>query len=244
MAVGLRAAAAGVSLFQWRQATAGAEQLHGAILPHDGLPGRMLGELAALAAELRRLPPLGHRRASVCVLSDVPARWGLRLQPGDRSGGPDAWERPWYDALVARGLDVDVRPPGAELGGYPLVVAGSRYLADEGLAARLEAYVAGGGTLVLGPRSGFLDGAGRVPLSGPPGRLRRLAGGRVAEVDAPGPERPNALRFAEGEAFACGGWREWLEPDEGTEVVATYADDYLAGVPGVTRRGGLSLIHI
>jgi len=228
----------GLLWFQWRQATAGAEQLHGAILPHDGLPGRMLAELAALATELRGLPPLGHRHAAVALLSDEPSRWALAAQPGRRDLAPDDWERSWYDALVARGLDVDVRPPDAELAGYPLVVAGTRYLADEALAARLEAYVAGGGQLVLGPRSGFLDGAGRVPMSGAPGRLRRLAGVRVAEADAPGPERENAVRFAEGDGFPVDGWLEWLEPDPGTEVLATYAADFQRGAPAVTRRGG------
>lgn len=231
----------GLLWFRWRQATSGAEQLHGAILPHDGLPGRMLGELAATATELKRLPPLGHRHATVALLSDEPTRWALAAQPGHaaiRVEGPDAWERPWYDALVERGLDVDLRPPDAALAGYRLVVAGSRYLADEALADRLEAFVAGGGQLVLGPRSGTLDGQGRVSLSGAPGRLRRLAGVRVAEVDAPGLDVVNGLRFAEGESFAADRWLEWLEPDEGTEVLATYNSDYLRGAAGVTRRGG------
>ena len=230
----------GLLYFRWRAGRLGAEQLHGAVLPHDGVPGRTYRELAALAPELAALPPLGHERSPVALLVDEPTRWALAAQPHHealRAEGPDAYERPWYAALVARGVAVDVRPPGADLAGYAVVFACARYLVDEAVQARLQAYVAGGGRLVFGPRSGFKDAQGRVPLDGPPGLLQPLVGARVREHDAPGPGSPNALVFPEGTRCAVDRWLELLEPVPGTAVVATYAADYQAGSPGVVRRG-------
>jgi beta-galactosidase len=231
-----------VWFFRWRAGGVGAEQLHGGVLPHDGRPGRTYREVQALVAEAAALPPLGHARARVALLVDEPTRWALAAQPHHeaiRAEGPDAWERPWYAALADLGVDVDVVPTGADLAGYAAVFAGARYLVDAALARRLAAFVAAGGRLVLGPRSGFLDPTGKVPPTGPPGALRSLAGVRVAEYDAPGPDRPNAAVFGEGLRAPVDRWLELLEPDPGTTVVARYGADYQADAAAVVRRGGV-----
>jgi beta-galactosidase len=211
----------GVLYFRWRAGQVGAEQLHGGILPHDGEPGRIYAEIAETARELAALPALDPPRARVALLYGEESRWALRHQPHHHEVDPDAYDLPYYEALRARGLDVDVLPPTADFSRYEVVVAGSPYVVADALLARLEAYE---GTLILGPRSGFKDGHNRVR----PHALRQLTGARVLELDAAEP--PWGLDFG-GVHVPVETLFERLETQ--AEVLARYPD----GSPGVTRRG-------
>ncbi|MBM3269787.1 MAG: beta-galactosidase [Candidatus Sericytochromatia bacterium] len=225
-----------VLYWPWRAPVIGAEQLHGGVLPHDGRPGRTFHELQALAAELADLPPLGHGQAPIAFLRGEADRWALDGQRLDESLGPDAYDRDLYQALWGTGLDVDVLPLEADLAGYRVVVAATRYLVGADLAARLERYVQGGGLLVLGPRSGTKTPDNQVWQEGPPGPLSALCGVRVLEFEAPGSSYPQSIGFDDGAWFAAGGWRERLEPAADAEVVARYLDDFLAGEAAIVSR--------
>lgn len=228
-----------VLYWQWRAPCAGAEQLHGAILPHDGRPGRTFAELHALAGDLGALPDLGTGRSPIALLRGDPDRWALRLQPHSAdlaAAGPDAYERDYYRALWAMGQDVDVVPPGSDLAGYRVVVAPTAYMADDGLAKRLADHVSGGGLLVLGARCGFKNQDNQVWPQGAPGPLQSLAGVRVLEFDAPPPTAAQAIGFEDGAWFQAGAWRERLEVLTGGEIVARYLDDYLSGEPVIVSR--------
>ncbi len=226
-----------VLYWPWRAPLAGAEQLHGGVLPHDGRPGRTFQELQALAAELAALPHLGHEQAPIALLRAEPDRWALGAQPHAGDLGPDAYERDLYEALWAMGLDVDVLAPDADLAGYRVVVAGTRYLVDPALAARLDAYVMGGGLLVLGPRSGTKTADNQIWHEGAPGPLGALCGVRVLEFDAPEPGAEQSIGFEDGAWFAAGGWRERLEISDSAEIVARYLDDFVTGEPAIVSRG-------
>src|SRR3546814_16641222 len=67
---------------------------------------------------------------------------------------------------------------------YPLVVAPDLNVVTEAQAKHLEAYVRGGGHLVLGPRSGMKDDANALWPQRQPGPLAALLGARVAQYYA------------------------------------------------------------
>ncbi|HST65862.1 MAG TPA: beta-galactosidase [Mycobacteriales bacterium] len=220
--------------FQWRQSAAGAEKWHSAMVGHDGA---VRPEVAALGAELAGLTGV--------VGQPVPARtalafswpsWWAQSQAAQPAAELDHFTeaRRWYGAAWDEGLVLDVVPPVADLSGYGLVLLPTVYLLSDAEVAGLTAYVAGGGTLVVGCWSGLVDDMDHVPPGPYPGRLRDLLGVTVADhlplaaptvVRLDGAEHPVAL------------WSEALEPDAGTEVLGTYVGGDLDGRPAVTRHG-------
>jgi beta-galactosidase len=216
--------------FQWRQSAAGAEKWHSAMVGHDGAPRP---EVEALGAELAGLTGVTGTRveARTALVFSWPS-WWAQSQPAQPAAELDhlAEARRWYGATWAAGLTVDVVPPTADLGAYGLVLLPTVYLLDDAAVAALTAYVAGGGTLLVGCWSGLVDERDRVPPGPYPGRLRDLLGVTVAEhlpLAAP------TTVTLDGAGHEVALWSERLAPDPGTEVLGTYPD----GGAAVTRSG-------
>ena len=146
----------GVCFFQWRASRAGAERFHSAMLPHAGADTDVHRGVVGLGADLARLRPVvgGRSRATVAIAFDWSSWWAAEGEAGPtrRLRVVDEVRR-WHRALWERGVAVDLVRPGDALGEYDLVLAPNLYLLDEPDAANLRAFVAGGGTLVLGPFS-------------------------------------------------------------------------------------------
>lgn len=228
----------GLFYFQWRAFRGGAEQYHSALLPHDGIPGRLYAEAAGLGAELATLRPLlrdSAPRPEVAILGDMPSYWALQHQPHSALlRDAELYVRPWYGALRRRNIATAIIPPAASLAGYKLVVAPSLHVVDPAVAQALHAYVAAGGVLIIGPRSGFKTPSNTVTEQPLPGPLGALAGVRVAEWAA---LMPDETRTLSGELPAApltaSLWRELLEP-RGATPIARYAGGRDDGQVAVT----------
>jgi beta-galactosidase len=100
-----------------------------------------------------------------------------------------------------------------------MVLSPTLHLPDEAVVNHLSHYVSGGGTLLLGVRSGFKTPTNRVTDQSLPGLLRELAGLVVSSWQS----LPDgaAVRFAtdipglDGEATV---WFETLEPETATVI--------------------------
>ncbi|MFJ9853391.1 beta-galactosidase [Streptomyces sp. NPDC101150] len=225
-----------VLYFQWRQSLGGAEKFHSAMLPHGGTDTRIFREVQELGRELASLPEIAgtRSRAEVALLADWHSWWALEVdsKPStalDHSGIALDHYRPLFEAGVA----CEVVPPQRELAGYRLVVVPNLYLLTARDAARLAAYVRGGGHLVVSFFSGIVDEHDRVHAGGYPAPLRELLGLRVEEfwpLDA-------GRRVAVGDGPYTGSADLWSEAIdlEGAEALACFMDGELAGRPAVTR---------
>ncbi|GAA1057922.1 beta-galactosidase [Agromyces luteolus] len=229
----------GAMFFQWRQARYGQEKFHSAMLGHRGEQSRTFRETAAFGRELQRLAPVkGTRvRSRVALVVDWDSWWGSSATeslPSQRLGWL-AQARAWHAALHALGHAVDTVRATGPFHGYDLVVVPNLYIADAAQAAALEAFVASGGSVVVGPFSGVVDATEKVHPGGAPGPLRGLLG---IEVDEPWPVPDGAAELVEldGERFDAPVWSEWIEASGEASVVARYATGVLAGRPAVTRR--------
>ncbi|MFJ2270877.1 beta-galactosidase [Streptomyces sp. NPDC087849] len=226
----------GIMYFQWRASRAGAEKYHSALLPHRGTASRGWRETVRFGAELARLGEVtgATSRAEVAIVLDWDSWWALEADdhPSARMRWPDLL-RPWYAALHARAVTADFVPPHADLDGYRAVLAPNLHLVRPENAARIAAYVHGGGHLVCGPFSGVVDGHDHIHDGGAPGPLRDVLGVSVDEW-WPIPDG-GAVRLDSGAEATR--WSEWIEPDApDTEVVDSYASGELTGRPAVTRR--------
>ena len=230
----------GILHFQWRQSAAGAERFHSAMVPHAGADTRLFRDVAALGEELAGLSDMVGTRvaAHVAIVLDWDSWWALEQDA--TPGRVEYVERflDWYAPFLRRGVTVDVVRAGADVVGYDLVVVPVQHVARRAHLEALDAYVRGGGHLVVTYASALVDEDLRVYLGGYLGPLRSTLGVRVEEL-APtaGPDGTpgGPLTLAGGLAGAASQWQDVLVVDD-AEVVATFADGYAAGGAAVTRR--------
>jgi beta-galactosidase len=130
---------------------------------------------------------------------------------------------------------VDFVHPGADLTRYDLVLAPALYLLTAADAANLTNFVARGGVLLATYFTGIVDQNERIVLGGYPALLRKTLGLWVEEW-CPYPDgRTNGLKFSgDRKKYGCEHWCDLLHL-EGAEALATYAGDFFAGRPAITR---------
>ncbi|MFJ8750921.1 beta-galactosidase [Streptomyces sp. NPDC102441] len=223
----------GIAYFQWRASKAGTEQWHSAMLPHAGTDSQIWRDVVRLGTDLKSLAEVRDTTstAQVAIVSDWCARWAVEL-PGQPSAEVRYEEqiRSWYEPLWRSGVAVDFVAPDADLSSYRLVLAPSLYSVDDAGADNLTGFARRGGTLAVGFNSGMVDENCHVRLGGYPGAFREALGAGSDELFP--------LRPGERLALSGGGtaslWSERLRL-EGAEMVDSYAQGPLSGVPAVTR---------
>lgn len=231
-----------VSYFRWRQAVGAQEMMHAGLDLPDGKPAPGAAEAARAAREIpQELRDLAIGRggaeaestpATVALLFDYESLWATNLQPHSEAWNYWGLQFSFYTALRSLGVDVDMVPVTRDLARYGVVFAPAFHLVDTSRAQRLEDYVAGGGHLVFGPRSGAktMSNLAQTPAPGP---LRALGGVRIDQVDA---LRPGTASTATSEAGELGyhTWADLLVP-EGAATLATYTESAYRGAAAVTR---------
>ncbi|WP_243077095.1 beta-galactosidase [Microbacterium sp. SS28] len=225
----------GALFFQWRASASGVEQYHSGLVPHAGTDTRQWREVVRLGGILDRISEVAGslvEPSRVALVADLPAKWAWEEGQKPLNDHPlELAGRRWHEELSARGLVPDVVPPTADLSAYDLLVVSGLYAVDDASAARIADAAAAGATVVIGHLSGIVDEENRVRTGGYPGAFRDLLG-VFGEEFAP-------LLDGERVALASGAIAvDWTERIRATdaEVLDTYAEGPLAGLPAVTRR--------
>ncbi|MEU7654059.1 beta-galactosidase [Micromonospora taraxaci] len=223
----------GVLFFQWRASRAGAEKFHSALVPHAGPDTKVFREVCQLGADLKALAEVRGSRvdADVAILFDWEAWWGVELDshPSVDVTYADRLNA-LYGALWRAGVTADIVHPSTDLSGYRLVLAPTLYLVRDADVEALCRYVEGGGIAAVTYFSGIVDANDHIRLGGYPGAFRELLGVRTEEFF---PLREGEqVRLDDGSTADV--WTEWLHA-EGAEVLASYTDGPLPGVPALTR---------
>ncbi len=227
-----------VMFFQWRAARAGAEKFHGALVPHVGTQdSRVWREVSALGNELQELGPLAQSRvvADAGILVDWQNWWALELD-SKPSTAVTFYDRlaSFYGPLFAANITADFVFTDSDFANYKVIFVPNLYLVDDATAARLEEYVAGGGTLVIGFFSGIVDENEHIRLGGYPAPFRKLLGIRVEEFAPMAEGEQNEVRFADGSASPCDLWADVIDL-EGATALATFTGNFYAGRPAITE---------
>jgi len=202
-------------------------------LAHAGTDSALWRDVVDLGAAIDRLGELAGSAvvADAAIIFSWQAQWAA-----DGESRPSQEVRyldqvlALYRALHELGITVDVVSPDADLSGYRLVVAPALYLVTDEQAANLTGYVAAGGHAVVTFFSGIVDEDDRVRTGGYPGAFRDLLGITVEEFFPLAPGRQVALDTGAAASL----WTELLRP-AGAEVIASYLNGPLPGIPAVTR---------
>jgi beta-galactosidase len=222
-----------VCFFQWRASAQGAEKFHSALVPHAGTDTAAWREVLALSSTLDALAEVAGTtvRADVAVLFSWQSWWATdtEARPSQDVRYLDQVHAA-YRSVRGLGYTADVVAPGTDLSRYRLVVVPCLHLVSDQDAAGINAYVAGGGHAVVTFYSGIVDDADRVRLGGYPGAFREMLGVVAEEFF---PLLPGHRVTLTGGATASL-WTEQLRATT-AEIVDSYADGPLPGVPAVTR---------
>lgn len=158
-----------------------------------------------------------------------------------------------YLALWERNLPAAIVSPDSDLSSYRVVVAPFLNVVRPAVAENLRRFVQSGGTLILGPRTGFKDEHNRLFATPQPGPLADLTGATVRFFDSLEPEHTNVLRWDNVPYMhrtEVGLWAEVLDPVEGdgrAEVVAWYSAGWYANEAAITSKrhaGGGHVVYI
>lgn len=263
--VSLQAVAHGsdaVMYFQWRRCRGGHEKFHGAVVSHVGHENtRVFQEVAQLGGDLAALssPVVGTRaaKARVGMLWAVENRWAVDLTAGP---GKDKkfieTKLRHFRSVWKQNIPIDVVRLDGDWSHYDLLIAPLLYMVKSGRfpldgtpeelrarideAAKINDFVAAGGTFVTTPLSGLVNESDLVYEGGYPGPLRKLLGIWSEEIDnRPEGEATNEMCIT-GElklpkaTYTCDHYFDQIHA-EGADVLATYGKNWYAGRPCVTR---------
>lgn len=225
-----------IEYWHWHSAHFGTETHWIGVLPHDLQPGRVYRNIAALGEEISRV---GERVAATRPDADIglvfstPSKFALAFEPvfPDENAAPasrgyqrivEAFYRGAFDAgLQTHVLHERELLSGEELAArYRMLVVPALYVSNGAVLQTLRDYVAFGGHLILGPRTGYADEKAVVRMTRQPALLAALAGASYQEFttlrDDITVKATNGARIG-----AARGWAELLDPGD-AEVLARY----------------------
>jgi beta-galactosidase len=233
--------------FRWRTATFGTEIYWHGINDYHNRPNRRVAEAETIGRELGRIGEtiVGSRYAAeVAILHDYDNEWDGEL---------DVWHGPltkesiygWTKSLQFSHIPYDYlyvqnTTTLEDLKRYKALVYPHSAIMSEETAELLKQYVAGGGKLVFGARTGYKDKRGHCRMMPFPGPVAELCGVTVEDFTliVNKAATPN-VRWIDGEEEAVAPaslFNDIIRPENAAvETIAVYDGDYYAGKPALTR---------
>lgn len=247
----LRAFGAGARLvctYRYRQPLYGSELYHKGLAETDGVTpspgGREYAQAMRDVLELRKhydpnaKEPPAYAAKRTAFLISYDNRWDISNHSQTSRWSTEAHWMRYYRALKSAGAPIDVLTADRDFSQHPFVIAPAYQLVDDGLIQRWKTYVENGGHLILTCRTGQKDPRGHLWEAMWAAPIYPLIGAKIPFYDVL-PVGINGHIEAAGKSYAWGSWGDIIEPDSGTHVLATYADQFYSGRPAaITRKLG------
>lgn len=231
--------------YRFRQPLKGSEQYHYGMIMTDGVtlsPGgeeyvRVAEELKKLRAayddKIQMPRQLASRR--IGMLFDMSNYWEMEFQRQTDQWGTMPHIYKYYNLLKSFAAPVDVISEKEDFSTYPFLLAPAYQLLDNELVDCWTEYVKNGGHLILTCRTGQKDRNAKLweaPLSAP---IHSLTGVSSLFYDHLPSDLWGTVRLND-KNYGWNNWADVLRPSTGTEVWATYADQFYKGAAAVTHR--------
>jgi beta-galactosidase len=227
-----------VQYFQWRKSRGSSEKLHGAVVGHDGTANtRVFRSVQKTGEILKSIDEVAGTvtNAKVAVVFDWENMWALDDCQGFANAGKKYFETcySYHRVLWEKGVDCDIVSPKADLSGYKLVIAPMLYLYRENIPQKLREFTAAGGTLIGTYWSGLVDENDLCYESFAPYAMHDVFGLKSDEIDCLYPQQHNRMLW-DGEEYQISDLCDLVSVTT-AQVLATYGDDFYAGMPALTR---------
>lgn len=227
--------------FRYRGAAKGAEQFCYGVIDADNVKGRKFYEVQSFFRDIRRYAPALEApiHSDVAIVYDYDSLASFRIQRQSALLDCQGEMKKLYKVFHDANVPVDVIPAEADLSGYKVVLTPQMIVAKPEFQARAEAFVQGGGTLVLTYRTAVKDADNNIPFGERlPAGYTGLAGVAVTETESL--QDLDAFPLAGEGPFAGtrgrgGVFRDMLTVRD-AEVLYRYDDPFYREYAAVTRR--------
>ncbi|HEX3075804.1 MAG TPA: beta-galactosidase, partial [Lachnospiraceae bacterium] len=225
-----------VQYFQWRKSRGSFEKFHGAVVGHDGTGNtRVFKEVTKLGDRLQRITDAVYNtcnKPEVAIIFDWENWWAIDDAAAIKQN-PDyvATLQEHYKPFWELGVDVDIVDMDQSYENYKLLIAPMTYMLKAGFIEKVKAFVENGGTFVTTYWSGLVDETDLCFIKKQP--LQEVLGLFSEEIDVINENYPNTVTYL-GKTFKV---RDLCDVVRllGAEALADYNEDYLAGMPALTR---------
>jgi beta-galactosidase len=231
--------------YRYRQPLFGGEQYHYGMVGTDGITPSSGGlEYSKFMSEIKVLRKLYN--ASVIAPSEYTSRKTAILYNKDNQWNTDAQKQTYqwsydnhltkyYNALISQTIPVDFISEERDFSKYKVMLLPAYQLVDDLLIAKLTKYVNEGGNLILTVRTGQKDRSGKLFENKWAEKIWPLIGARIKMYDVL-PDDMYAEVLMNNNKYSWNNWADILESESGTEVWATYNDQFYKGAAAVTSR--------
>ena len=230
----------GLLHFRWRSALRGAEEYWYGVLDHDNVPRDRFNDFKQEGQQMQKIGPqvFGSTVDSqIAVIKDFEDEWVFDYQfLTEEIKVPLVYEA-LFQAASEQRYNIDFIGPTADLSRYKLVFAPQLALMDTSLAARLEQFVAQGGTLVMSAESAIKNRDNAFTMDTIPIDLTNLFGMELDSFQTyqPPSATDNSIRFDGGGSAPVDVFAEALHP-LAASVIGRWDRDYLKDLPAATEQ--------
>ncbi|MBM7571939.1 beta-galactosidase [Aquibacillus albus] len=225
-----------VMYFQWRKSRGSSEKFHGAVVDHDNSSNnRVFKEVAQVGETLEKLTTIvgTNRPADVAILYDWESNWALNDAQGygrKTKQYPQTLQQ-HYRPFWEKDIPVDVITKEQDFSEYKLLIVPMLYLMSEDTIARLKAFVADGGRLVMTYISGIVNEHDLTYQGGWHKELQEIFGMQPVETDTFYPNDRNYVTFR-NKQYELRDYATVLELNT-ANTEGTYVEDFYANTPAV-----------
>jgi len=230
--------------YRFRQILYGAEQYHSGIMQTDGVtpsPGgedymQFMKEIKALRKHYKAGTKMPEKLAerSTAILWDLENYWTIDRQKQTYQW--DAWNYPvkFLELTKSLGAPIDVVSEGTDFSKYKFLIVPAYEMADSDLVEKWKDYVAKGGHLIMTCRTATKDRKGHFWEAEQAAAISGLIGAKVKATDMLSPYKNGDILMGSTH-YKWNNWADLLEADKGTEVLATYGNQFYKGKAAVVR---------
>lgn len=240
--------AAGAKLacsYRFRQILYSSEQYHSGVIQTDGVSPSPGGEeyitFMKEIKELRKQYKPGIKMPEKLAARSTAILWNLEnywtIERQKQTTQWNTWNYPvkFLEMAKSLGAQVDVIPESTNLSDYKVVIVPAYEMADAALIQKWNNYVAAGGHLILTCRSATKDRMGHFPETKPAAQIANLIGAQVMASDMLSAHSKGDI-LMKGKHYNWNNWADLLLPDQNTEVLASYDNQFYKGKAAVVKR--------
>jgi len=231
--------------YRFRQPLYGGEQFHYGMVGTDGVTplngGEQYSQFMKEIRELRKqyvpnaVMPKEYAARKAAMVYNMDNVWETTIQPQTFQWNERNHITKYYNCLKLLCAPVEIVSETKDLTAYPVVVVAAYQMVDKALVEKWYKYAENGGQLVVSVRTGLKDRDGHFPETSWADAITKLIGGKIVMNDMLGGNKTAKVSF-NGNQYSWNNWGDMLELATGTEVWATFSDQFYAGKATVIHR--------
>jgi len=231
-----------IGYFRWRTAVFGTEMYWHGILDYSGRDNRRLSEVGQVYEKIKAMQEVAGAKyaAKVGILRDYDNIWDSQLDKWhervDAVSGKSLFTAMQFAHVPFDYVYLENHRTAKSLAQYEILFYPHASILTRERMAVLEEYVAAGGKLVMGCRTGYKEENGQCVTEYLPGAAAGLTGTDIPEYSFVAPDEGKVMADWGGVQMEAAVFNDLLAPvGEAAEVLASYTSGCFAGQPALIR---------